>query len=249
MTKRTFHTTGIAGIFLSLAFFFSSSVFISGCSSSSTSPGTTSTVSATDDMQNNTISGTFQKAPSPMDGPTVDSMTITKVRVVMSGLHLHVSDETAAGVGSFMSQPTVVTFVPGSVNSLGSATVPIGVYTQMIFDLYSLNPVTDATLIAGNPAFADFLVGGTATIIVDGSIVKNGTRSTFSYRTGMVRNLKPVFIPSSLITVAEQNYSVDLRFDGKIAFAVTSGKALDPTASENSATIDDQIAKAFIALH
>lgn len=73
----------------------------------------------------------------------------------MSGLHLHVSDETAAGVGTFQSQPAVVTFTPNAVNTLGStATVPIGIYTQMIFDLHTPDAVADAALIATNPDFA-----------------------------------------------------------------------------------------------
>jgi hypothetical protein len=114
----------------------------------------------------------------------------------------------------------------------------------MIFDLHTPDPVADATLLVANPDF----VGG-STIIVDGFIKKNGTTSAFSYKTAMVRNLKPVFTPSPLITVAEQSYSVNLRFDGKIAFAITSGKALDPTVSANASTIDDQIAKAFLAQH
>lgn len=65
----------------------------------------------------------------------------------------------------------------------------------------------------------------------------------------MVRNLKPVFLPSPLITVAEQNYSINLRFDGIIAFASGSGKALDPTDPVNKSDIDDKIAKAFLAQH
>ncbi len=245
--KNRFTITGnITSTFFGLVFFAATSLLIGGCSSSTTSPGTTSTVSATNDMQNTVISGTYQKSPSPSDGPTVDSLAITKVRVFMSGLHLHVSDETAAGVGTFQSQPTVITFTPGAVNSLGSTTIPVGVYTQMIFDLHTPNAVSDAGAITANP---DFIIGGNWTVIIDGFMVKNGTRSAFSYKTAMVRNLKPVFLPSSLITVAEQNYAVNLRFDGKIAFAITSGKALDPTDPTNASTLDDQIAKAFLAQH
>ena len=245
--KNRFHITEtITRTVFGLVLFAATSLLIGGCSSSSTSPGTSSTVTATNDMQNTTISGTYQKAPSPSDGPTVDSLAITKVRVLMSGFHLHVSDETAAGVGSFQSQPTVVTFTPGTVNSLGTATnIPVGIYTQMIFDLHSPDAVADATLLAANP---DFLVGG-STVIIDGVMVKNGTKSSFTYKTNMVRNLKPVFLPTPLITVAEQSYSTNLRFDGKIAFAITSGKALDPTDASNKTALDDQIAKAFLAQH
>jgi hypothetical protein len=116
----------------------------------------------------------------------------------------------------------------------------------MIFDLHAVDPVADAALIATNP---DLIVGGKWTIIIDGVMKKNGVTSAFSYKTGMVRNLKPVFLPSSLITVAEQSYSVNLRFDGKIAFAITTGKAMDPTDPANSTALDDQIAKAFLAQH
>jgi hypothetical protein len=246
MKNRIVITETITRTLFGLVFFAAAPLFLWGCSSSSTNPSATSTVTATNDMQNTTISGTFQKSPSPSDGPTVDALTITKVRVVMSGLHLHVSDDAAAGVGSFQSQPTVVTFTPGAVNSLGSATIPIGIYTQMIFDLHALDPVADVTLIAANP---DFVVGGTSTIIIDGTMTKNGAQTSFTYKTGMVRNLKPVFTPSSLITVAEQSYKADLRFDGIIAFAVTSGKPLDPTDPVNKSALDDQIAKAFLAQH
>jgi hypothetical protein len=179
-----------------------------------------------------------------MDGPTVDAVTITRVRVMMSGLHLHVSDEAAAGVGSFMSNPVVVTF-DSTTRSLGSATIPIGTYTQMIFDLHTPDLTADATLLAANP---DFLVGS-PTIIIEGKMTKNGTQSPFTYKTSMVRNLKPVFTPSPLITIAEQTYSSNLRFDGIIAFAITTGKPLDPTDPVNKTALDDQIAKAFLAQH
>src|SRR5258708_14856882 len=98
MKKNVPFSHTLASTFLSVAFFAAISLFISGCSSSSTSPGTTSTVTATDDVQNATISGTKHASPSPMDGPTVDKVTITKVRVVMANFHLHVSDDAAAGV-------------------------------------------------------------------------------------------------------------------------------------------------------
>jgi len=196
-------------------------------------------------MQNTTITGSQHKSPSPTDGPTVDAVTITKVRVMMSGLHLHVSDDAAAGVGTFMANPTVVTFDPNTTHSLGSATVPIGTYTQFIFDLHAPNITTDAALLAANPDFAI----GLPTIIIDGTMIKNGTPSSFTYKTSMVRNLKPVFTPSPLITIAEQTYSTNLRFDGIIAFAITTGKPLDPTDASNKAALDDQIAKAFLAQH
>src|SRR5204863_9010099 len=104
-----------------------SSIFITGCSSSSTTPGTTSTVTATNDMQNETISGMIGKPPAPAEGPTVDKLVITKVRVLIKDLHLHVSDDAAAGVGTFSSQPMILTFTPGSKNSIGTTTVPVGI--------------------------------------------------------------------------------------------------------------------------
>lgn len=248
MKKRFTISNILTRTLLGLVFFAATSLLIGGCSSSATSPGTTSTVTATNDMQNTVIEGTHQRFPTPADGSTVDTLTITKVRVFMSGLHLHVSDETAAGVGAFQSQPTIVTFTPGAVNSLGSTTIPVGIYTQMIFDLHTPDVASDAGAIITNPDFVT--VDKKYTIIIDGFMVKNGTRSAFSYKTAMVRNLKPVFIPSSLITVAEQNYAVNLRFDGIIAFAISSGgKPLDPTDTANAITIDNQIAKAFLAQH
>src|SRR5947208_1186417 len=106
--------------FAAFVFIIAASVLTNGCSSSSTSPGTTSTVTATNDMQNETISSTVGKSPSPSDGPTVDKLVITKVRVLIKDLHLHVSDDAAAGVGTFSSQPTILTFTPGSVNTIGT---------------------------------------------------------------------------------------------------------------------------------
>jgi hypothetical protein len=78
--------------------------------------------------------------------------------------------------------------------------------------------------------------------------MKNGSTSNFKYKTAMNRNLKPLFAPS-LFAVADKSYSTNLRFDGKIAFLITSGKPLDPTDPVNASTIDDQIAKAFLAQH
>ncbi|MEP7234895.1 MAG: hypothetical protein ABI778_06330 [Ignavibacteriota bacterium] len=231
--------------FFGFALMAVASLSLNSCTSSSTNPATTSTITATNDIQNETISGTKQTSPTPASGPTVDAITITKVRVLMSDLHLHVSDDAAAGVGTFMTAPMVVTFTPGATNSLGSATVPLGTYTQMIFDLHTPNLTADAGLLAANP---DFVVGS-PTIIIDGMMTKNGTQTAFTYKTSMVRNLKPVFTPSPLITIASGTHSTNLRFDGKIAFAITSGKPLDPTDPTNKADLDDQIAKAFLAQH
>ncbi len=247
--KTKLHIDAFFSKFL-FVFFAMSAVafFATGCSSSSTSPGTTANVTATTDMENETISGIAGKFASPAVGPIVQSLTITHVRVLMSGLHLHVSDEAAAGTGNFTAQPIIADFKAGATaQTVATIAVPFGTYSQLIFDLHQLDNTADASLIT-NTSFADFVMLDRPTIIIDGTLTDNaGVTQNFSYRTSMVANLKPLILPT-VIMLAEKSYTIDLRFDGKIAFGSLSGKALDPRAPENKVDLDAQIAKAFKAL-
>lgn len=247
MKSITRTINSISRIFFVMISLSGVSIFLSACASSSTSPGTTANVTATTDMENETISSVKGKPSSPASGPTVKSLTISRVRVLISGLHLHVSDDAAAGTGNFENQPFIVDFKPTVTNTIATIAVPFGTYTQMIFDLHQLDNTADAALIT-NASFVDFAMLDKPTIIVEGMFTDNaGATKSFLYRTSMVRNLKPLILPTAIL-LAEHRYTLDLRFDGKIAFASLSGKPLDPLDQSNRTDLDDQIAKAFKAL-
>src|SRR5437660_4990095 len=100
----------IASAFLSVFGF----IALSGCSSSTTEPANTSTVTMSAETEGTKATSAFRKNPSPSSsGIVADSIEITRVRFLLSAVKLHVEGNDTTHDSQIKTGPFVLEFTPG----------------------------------------------------------------------------------------------------------------------------------------
>ena len=258
-------------------FFVSISWFI-GCSSPD-SPGTgTSTnqsrMTTKTQIQNSHISGNgiIPKYNSIADhiGTTADSIVITRARVVISAMKMHLvgaldddsSDDKKKAHdhdkdhdrdihgdwddGTIMAGPFIAEFDAGGEKIISTVVIPPGAYDRIKFEIHKLNENEDASLL-NDPLFGDFVNGGRYTVIIDGIAFVNGVGYAFSYHSSLTANVQ-VFLNPPAVFDSTQVYDLTLVFDPLIVFGMPGLRPLDPRDPDNHDAIEHMIKSSIRAL-
>ncbi len=234
-----------------------------GCSTDSSTntpvPADKALVVTSTSMDRGTISAssTFSKTSpvSEWNGTTADSITITRARIVISAMKLHLdgdddSDHDKDGHwhdgGTIKTGPFVAEFDSSGERIISSVTIPPGTYDRIKFEIHKLNENEDASLL-NDPLFGDFVNGGRYTVIIDGHSYVNGVSYGFSFKSSLTVNVQVFFNPAAVFD-STQTYDLTLAFDPKIVFGRPGLRPLDPRDPDNQHILEAFIKDAIRAL-
>ncbi len=225
---------------ISLAAVAALSLLVIGCADSdSTGDGNNFRLQA--EMTNSNVTRSYAGKNSPTAGDTVQSLSVSSVRLMISELKLKQKDS--------ISEIKVKTgAVILSVNSSGSqlvttSVIPAVAYDKVHFKFHRLND-QEAADYGSIPEFADFVKPDRYTIIFEGTI--NGS-TQFTYGSKVEEDLKldvqEFIVSADNMTVLALQLDIDKIFRDK-----DTGAILDPRDPENANRIDNEVKAALKVL-
>ncbi|MFN4984574.1 MAG: hypothetical protein ACK45E_07855 [Ignavibacteria bacterium] len=177
-------------------------------------------------------------------GETVVSLSVRRVRVLVSRIMLHTDRDTTGGddktvkAGPFIYEAdSLGTRVISSVN------LPAGSYNRLKFEVHRFSS-SETSVYTDDPVYRDFVTGDRYSVIIDGYVVrKNGTASSFTYKSDVTSNLELGYEPAIVVTEGAVTTST-ITFDAAAVFKDGS-EILDPADADNESFIDNGIKRAF----
>lgn len=218
-------------------------VFATACSDSN-SPEGTGTVEMGAQVTNSTVaySGISKDGGAVQGGSMIDSVTIDRVRILLSRLKFKRSDEDTSGGKDVKTGPAVVVFEDGTIKTIFKEPIPVGTYDRVKLEKHKFSS-KEADQYKDDPTFGDFAYPEKLTLIIDGSVWTDGEEKPFTFTDDATENLWINFEPS--ITVEEgQTTTVDIYFDGKQVF-LADGTILDPFIAKDRGELSKNLKKAF----
>jgi hypothetical protein len=220
---------------------------LSSCSDDPAASEQYGTVAVRSELTTAAVSSAFRKDGSITAGPTCDSVLISRVRFVFSDMKMHLDGaDSSDDKGVVQTGPFIMDYRPGMIIHNDSASIPVGTYDRIKYEIHKLKDGEDDAAIA-DPDFADFVKDGARyTYIIEGVIYNGNNASAFTFYSSKNENLNLSFdIP---ITVIDGGYApVTLQFDPTMIFKQGS-KPLDPRYEENRNDIEKMVKDAFHAL-
>lgn len=184
------------------------------------------------------------KGNSPLGRSEVDSLIVTRVRILLSRLKLHPSSDTAAGGADIKTGPFVATFTAQS-QQLALGSLPPGTYRWMKLEFHRFTDA-EAARHANDTLLRDFATPERYNLLIEGTLYVRDSVIGFLYQTGVTANAALQLDPP-----AEANQQtllqLLLQFDPAQAFVV-AGTLLDPRRETNRSLIDRNLRNALRAL-
>lgn len=215
-------------------------VILVGCSSDD--PVTsTSNVTVTCRIDNAITSNVGGKGPA-VAGDVVDSLVVTRVRVLVKRLILHPSasndstDDRSVKNGPFL-------LIADSTGSrvVAQAQLTPGSYDKLKFEMHRFSS-SEIPSFQTDTTYRDFVTDGRYSVIIEGNVVRNGARSAFQYTSEITSNVE--FALPSFVVPQSGSSTLSLVFSGAGAF-LDKGQLLDPRDPKNESAIDNKIKAAF----
>jgi len=169
----------------------------------------------------------------------VDSIQLTRVRVVLSEIELEIDNDSA----DFRTAPMVLELdLSGAMQTIGVMGLPFGTYSEVEFTIHRVDSADLAIIPPAEQArFADFLQSPRASIIVEGIAYTNGNGQAFTFRSGLVAEQEYELTPP--LTVSDSNPAANITINVNSAywFRDRNGALLDPADPNNAAQISYNI--------
>jgi hypothetical protein len=232
----------------------SASMLIQGCSdndSPTTGTGIDRTVYAPitieSEMITSSVAPSAKQDGSPViqTGATVDSISITKLRMLVARMYLFRDRfASAAGHNTIKKGTALVSAEPGVPSKwVCNGNLPTGTYGVMIFELE--NTANDETKMAV-PEIDTVLRAGPYSTMIDGVAWKNGVGTPFQYTTDALPDLTMEFSPTIVISAGAVRHMV-LQVDPSAIFKA-NGTVLDPADPANKPLMDAGLPGSFKGL-
>src|SRR5438874_791345 len=175
-------------------------IALSGCSSSTTAPANTSTVTMSAETEGTKATSAFRKDPSSpaSSGIVADSIEITRVRLLLSAVKLHVEGNDTTHDSEIKTGPFILEFTPGFSRVFSTVTIPSGSYEKIKFEVHKFPSSIDQSYL-NDPTFTDFVTGERSTIIIAGRVwsAASSIPVNFVYKSHITLNLEAKF-PGSI---------------------------------------------------
>lgn len=175
-------------------------------------------------------------------GATVDSLQVTSVKVLVTRLKLHRDKADTTGDHNVKTEPFVITFA-GPSATFANASIPAGTYDKVKFEFHHPES-SQIQQYLQLPEFAPFVTGGAYTVIIEGTLYKNGTPTTFSYKSDVNANLSINF-DTPLVLAAGSTTTLVLKVNPVDVFKKGT-TILDPRDVVNNESEIDNAIKAAI---
>lgn len=200
---------------------------IAGCSES-TDPSSEPTMTMTARMTSTTAAPSAIRPDSPRTegGRLIDSVRVDKVRILLSRIKLHrTNDDTSNGGKDVKIGPAVLTIDNDTVTTVFASAIPTGTYERMKLEKHKFSG-SEAAQYAADPVFGPFAFPDRVTLIVDGTVYAEGETRAFTLTDDRTENLWVGFDPALTVTESTST-TVDLEFSARLLFNV-DGNILDP---------------------
>lgn len=194
-------------------------------------------------LMNAKLSAVRKPGDVVMKGGTVSALTVTRVRILTSRILLHSGPDTISTSDKLVkSGPFVFLADSTGTRVVTSVTVAEGAYRKLKFEFHPFDS-GEAQDYAMDPYFKDFVTNGRFAVIIEGTLVRNGTTSRFTYSSDVNQNLQLDFSPE--ITVSSSGtVTATLKFDAAAVFR-DGQDILDPDDKQNESEIDNGIKQAL----
>lgn len=194
-------------------------------------------------LSNAKLSSVRKPGDVVMKGGTVNSLTVTRVRILVSRALLHAGDDTLSANDKLIKSGPFVFLADSTGNRvITSVTVASGSYRKLKFEFHPFDS-SEAPDYAMDQNFKDFVTSGRYAVIIEGSLVRNGTTARFAYKSDVNQNLQLEFSPA--LTVGNTGaVTATLKFDAASVFR-DGQDILDPDDKQNQSAIDNGIKQAL----
>lgn len=223
-----------------------SSLGVISCSSSTT-PGTTTQVNMTAEVDGSKATVAFFKKTSTLAaGIVADSIEVTRIRYLMSDVKLHIEGNDTTHDGEVKAGPFILEFTPGFSRSFATITLPAGQYQEIRFDIYKFPSSISQTYLS-DPTFTDFVTDSRYTVIIEGRVWSAGSSIpvNFVYKSAITADIEAPF-PGQVTLDANTNATIAMVFSPMLAFKSVS--VLDPRDPDNATAIDGYLMNAIKSL-
>ena len=211
-----------------------------GCSSDDP-VASTSNVTVTCRIDNAVTSSVGGKGPA-VAGDVVDSLMVTRVRVLVKRLILHPSaSNDSTDDRSVKNGPFLLVADSNGSRVVAQAQLTPGSYDKLKFEMHRFSS-SEIPSYQNDTIYRDFVTGSRYSVIIDGIVVRNGTRSAFQYESDITSNVE--FSLPSFVVPQSGSTTLALVFAGAGAF-LDKGQLLDPRDPKNESEIDNKIKAAF----
>lgn len=222
---------------------------MSSCSDSTSADGTASVAMSAEMDQGGVgaLAAIKGGAKTSAAGNEVDSLYITRVRLLISNLKMHQGkDEDSANTEKDRTVkvgPFVVQYDSAGSHVFTNATVPAGSYDRIKFEFHKLSNSEKETYL-NDSLFQDFMTDDRYTVIIEGYVWDQGVKSPFTYNGKATDNLQVRFDPD--LELAEgTTTNLALQFSPKAVFKKGSSMPLDPRDSQNHSEMEKALKDAF----
>lgn len=217
-----------------------------GCNSPT--QATTGQISMTSKYTTGTLSAQPAKTLGTQFALAVDSIHITRARLVLSRIKFEKGSGDSA---EFKTAPFV--FEPnlgGALQDVSVAGVPFGTYDRVKFKIHHIDSSDVRDLPPSELAqFADFLEGERHSIIIDGIVYRSGmSPQTFTFKSQIDAEQEYILAPPLVVSESKPSVNVTLTVSSFGWFKDTGGALLDPTDPSNESKIDESL-KASIKIY
>lgn len=221
-------------------------VGLNSCSDSTSTDGTAN-VMMTAEMDQSNVSIAAEKGGAKTAGNEVDSIYVTRIRLLISNLKMHQGkDEDSANTEKDRTVkvgPFIVQYDSAGSHVFTNASVPAGSYDRIKFEFHKLSNSEKETYL-NDPLFQDFVTDERYTVIIDGYVWDQGVKSPFTYRGKATDNLQVRFDPD--LELAEgSTTNLALQFSPKAVFKKGSSSPLDPRDGSNHSEMEKALKNAF----
>jgi hypothetical protein len=222
---------------------------IPGCSDSPSDTGDNATVTMKGELTSSAVTAALLKDESSTilsGGAEVDSLKVTRVRILLSQVKMHVSkDDTVIGDKVVKTGPVMMTIDSAGARTFTTATIPAGTYDKVKFEFHRFSSSEVAGYLS-DTVYQDFVTDDRWTFIIDGFLYKDGVRTGFTYRSDATANLTLKFEPEITLT-AGSSAAIVIAVDPAAVFK-KGAAVLDPRDKQNESEIDNAIKAAVKAL-
>lgn len=232
-------------------------LYLVGCSSpvgpASSSPGSVA------------LSTIYSSSPISTMGKTssvnaIDSIKLSRVRVIFRNIRIkseeneevemndeHSGDGSSNENSTKKLKPFVLDLnLSGTMQQISLTDVPTGTYNRLKFQIHKVNKnEIDSLSASEQAAFTDFITGGNYSIILNGTVYKNGQATAFTYKSEIDVEIEQNLVPPLTINQSQTNINLTLAVSSAGWFVDKNNNLLDPTDQQNFSVIENNL-KSFL---
>jgi len=212
-----------------------------GCSDNNPGPSNDASVSFFAELTSPNIKPLLIKNSYQIEKSFIDSIQISKLRILVSELKLFSDKDDSTSSGKMIkAEPFVISLdSTGQIVEISSNTsVNVGVFEKIKFEIHRLS-TSDLSKYANDLIFEPFATQDRFSIIIDGKVYVQGNQSHFSYKSNLTTNLLLKIEPGIILT-ANTSAKISIQINPTAIFK-TNNDIIDPREVKNFSFIDNAI--------